>query len=87
MDSISFRGHPRRTKVKLGPWGWGGVNLTCRAPPTMMNPMAIHIASLRPVFSHTAKERIHPENAPRLYIETCKGLVLGARSLQLVNLQ
>lgn len=36
----------------------------------MMKPMAIHIANLRPVFSHTANDRMHPEKAPRLYIET-----------------
>ena len=36
----------------------------------MMNTMATHIALLRPSLSHTKKLRMHPVNAPKLYMET-----------------
>lgn len=48
------------------------LGLTCKAPPTIIKPIAIHIANLRPVFSQTAKDKIQPEKAPRLYIDTCE---------------
>jgi hypothetical protein len=42
---------------------------------TMMNPIAIHIAHLRPVRSHPKKARIHPVKHPRL-LETISPVVI-----------
>jgi hypothetical protein len=67
-----------------GLWESARTTIISKARRTMINPIAIHIAHLRPVLSHPRNARIHPVKHPRL-LETISPVVIERSGCDSLN--